>query len=167
MGRFATGVTVVTTAAEGRYHGMTANSFTSVSLAPPLVLFCAGHGTRTLEMIRRSGVYAVNVLADHQARVSERFAGFLPEETDRFEGLAFRPGPLTGCPLLEGALVSLECRLVEARPTGDHDVLIAEVVDLDCRDSDRPLLYYSRNYYTLREEGRQERPRLTPERSES
>ncbi len=147
LGRFATGVTVVTTRVEDRIHGMTVNSFTSVSLVPPLILFCPKNGTRTFEMLKSSGVYAVNVLSGEQAYISERFAGMLTDDADRFAGLGHTPGPLTGCPLLTGCLAHLECRLVDHHRAGDHNICVAEVIGLSAPGEGDPLLYYSGNYY--------------------
>ena len=147
MGRFATGVTVVTTRAGDQVHGMTVNSFTSVSLHPPLVLFCPNKLTRTLELIREGGVFAINVLAEEQKDLCLRFAG-MTELEDRFVGLAHQPGPATGCPLFSQALAHLECRKVDEREAGDHVIVVGEVIGLDYHDG-RPLLFYSSGYPRL------------------
>lgn len=126
---------------------MTVNAFSSVSLKPPLVLFCATNGTRTLALIEAAGFYAVNILGQHQVNVSERFAGRQLEDIDRFAGLEYRDG-VTGCPLLEGAVAWLECRVVSATPTGDHTVLVGEVQNLQPGEG-RPLLYFARQYHGL------------------
>lgn len=167
LGKFVTGVTVVTTRMEDKIHGMTANSFTSVSLSPPLILFCVSHGTRTLEMIRQSGVFAVNILSESQAAVSERFAGMLPEDSDRFEGLEIGSGTHTGCPIIDGALATLECRLTASYPGGDHEIMLAEVIHVEqWEDPGKPLLYFASNYYQFPDDGRLERPRRAPVRTD-
>lgn len=147
LGRFATGVCVVTSRMGDDRHGMTVNAFSSVSLKPPLVLFCATNGTRTLALIEAAGLYAVNILGQHQVSVSERFAGRQLEDTDRFAGLDCREG-VTGCPLIEGAVAWIECKLVSATPAGDHTILLGEVQALAPGEG-HPLLYFSRQYHGL------------------
>lgn len=148
MSQFATGVTIVTVRSDRKIHGMTVNSFCSVSLQPPLVLWCAENGSRTLQLIEQSRVYAVNVLAADQQHLSDHFAARLTEEGNRFAGVEFRDGPATGCPLLPGCLAWIECRLVEAVPAGDHTVLLAEPVALaQAPEGRRPLLFFASRYW--------------------
>lgn len=153
LGRFSTGVTVVTSRDQDRIHGMTVNSFTSVSLVPPLVLFCPKNGTRTLDLMKNSGVYAVNILSCEQAWISERFAGMSTDDDDRFAGIEYSEGPLTGCPLLSGCLAHLECRMTDHHKAGDHNICVAEVVGLAVHaETDlAPLLYFSGNYHVFPE----------------
>lgn len=145
LGKFATGVTVVTTRLGDELHGMTVNSLSSVSLEPPLVLFCASVGTRTLELIEQSKHYAVNVLSEDQADLCRLFAS---KEEKRFERFPYTPGPFTGCPLLAGCLANFECRLVASYPGGDHVILLAEVIGLTYRDG-RPLLFFASGFPRL------------------
>lgn len=149
MSRFATGVTVVTVRAGERLHGMTVNSFASVSLDPPLVLWCAEKGARTLRLIEESGVYAVSILAEDQQDLSQRFATRSSEGEDRFAGVAWSPGPATGCPLLTGALATLECRMVHEYEAGDHRILIARVEAMEIAPTGQPLLYFGSRYRLL------------------
>lgn len=149
MSRFATGVTVVTVKSGDRLHGMTVNSFTSVSLEPPLVLWCAEKGARTLRLIEESGVYAVSILGDEQQALSQRFATRSSENQDRFAGIAHYPGPATGCPLLPGALATFECRMVADHDAGDHRILVARVEAVDVADGGDPLLYFGSRYRLL------------------
>jgi flavin reductase (DIM6/NTAB) family NADH-FMN oxidoreductase RutF len=143
MGRFATGVTVVTTTDGDTIHGMTANAFMSVSLHPPLVLVSLGR-CRMGEMLPRTGRYGVSVLAHDQEHLAAHFA-------------AQRVSPVEptftwhdGLPLLDGALAHLGCRVVDVHPAGDHMLWIGEVEHLRYRDAE-PLLFYTGRFGTLRE----------------
>ena len=146
LGRFATGVTVVTTVdGAGRDHGMTVSAFCSLSLDPPLVLVCIDH-TASLHGVLRAGLpLAVNVLAAGQEPLSRRFAG--GEPGDRFAGVGFERAA-NGAALLEGALAALECRIEALHPGGDHTIVVARVQHAATHDR-RPLLYYRSGYATL------------------
>ena len=144
--RFASGVTIVTVAIEDELHGMTASSFASVSLDPPLVLVSLDKTSRTRTMIATAGSFAVNVLADEQEDVAHAFSR---SGDNKFESLAHRIGPL-GAPLLDGTLAWLECRTTKVIDGGDHDVFMAEVLATGGRDGD-PLVYYDRDYRSLKE----------------
>jgi flavin reductase (DIM6/NTAB) family NADH-FMN oxidoreductase RutF len=144
--QFASGVAVVTVRSGEKIHGMTVSSFCSVSLHPPLVLWCARLGARTLSLIQESRVYAVNVLSDRQKWISDQFAAEGTESGDRFAGVEYRDGPATGCPLLVGCLANLECSLEADFPGGDHRVLLGKVIGLDAWDEREPLLYFRSGY---------------------
>jgi len=144
MGYFASGVTVVTTEYGGQLYGMTVSSFCSLSLRPPLVLICVDTSVTCHDMIAKSGSFAVNILEKHQEHLSRRFA---TRELDKFVGVAFRTGQL-GLPLLEGTLASIECRVREQYPGGDHTIFVGEVIDADVGEGS-PLLYYRRGYHEL------------------
>jgi 3-hydroxy-9,10-secoandrosta-1,3,5(10)-triene-9,17-dione monooxygenase reductase component len=137
MGQFATGVAVITAHHDGQPYGMTVNSLTSVSLDPPLLLICPQRGSATGTAIQAAGGFAVNILRDGQQDVCLRFVG---EGAARFDGLATETGP-DGVPLIPDALAHLICRLVAVHPGGDHDILVAEVVDCTAAPGD-PLLYH-------------------------
>jgi flavin reductase (DIM6/NTAB) family NADH-FMN oxidoreductase RutF len=143
MGRFATGVTVVTTLERDVIHGMTANAFLSVSLRPPLVLVSLGR-CRMNEMLPRTKRYGVSVLASDQEDFAAHFAAQRAAPQDPsfvwHEGL----------PLLDGALAHLVCRVVDVHPAGDHVLWIGEVEHLNHRDGE-PLLFYTGRFGTLRE----------------
>ena len=150
MSRFATGITVVSVRSGERTHGMTVNSFTSVSLDPPMVLWCAERGSRTLALVQESGVYGVSVLGEHQVDLSQHFAGRWTEGVDRFAGIDCFDGPATGCPLLRGALATFECRLAMDQAVGDHHVLLARVEDVRMpEEPGSPLLYFGSRYCFL------------------
>ena len=143
LGRFATGVTIVSATDQGSTFGMTVNSLTSVSLDPPLILFCAKPG-HTRDAILESGHFAVNILAESQRDLALRFAGIHPvPEQDRFQGLAFDAAPVSGAPWLSDCLGWLDCRIQQTIPGGDHLILLAEVVDLKLAPVSSPLLFFA------------------------
>jgi len=140
--QFATGVAIVSVLdSAGSPHGMTVNSFTSVSLEPPLVLVCIDHKARILEPLKNSEFFAINILRESQEALSRRFAR--PGE-DRFGVVEWYPGE-TGAPLLPGVLATLECAVFQRLAAGDHTILIGKVVSA-IRHEGRPLLYFSSAY---------------------
>jgi flavin reductase ActVB len=144
-GKFASGITVATVLdAASVCHGMTANSFTSVSLTPPLVLVCVDHRARILEHFRNSEYFGINILGAEQRHLSEKFAG---SGYDRFEGVEWYAGQ-TGVPLLPDVLATIECSRVNVVTAGDHDIVIGEVLHANCRDGE-PLVFYSSQYRCL------------------
>ncbi len=154
MGAFATGVTVITAQSQpGRVHGMTANSFTSVSLNPLLILICVAHNARLLTFIREQHRFGVNILKESQRSLSEYFAKPLPVPGAE-ESLGIRYSwTSTGIPLLEDALGSLACKVVAEHLAGDHSIFIAEVESVELGEG-QPLLYYHRQYRRLQSPGR-------------
>jgi flavin reductase len=150
MGSFPTGVTVVTVASgERTMHGMTVNSFSSVSLDPMLVLVCLNATSRGLGLIEEAGAFVVNVLSAGQQDVSRCFADrHRPVGPMMFDGVPFDPG-LTGCPVLAGAAASFECRLRQAHPAGDHLIVLGEVVALVHRPHLEPLIFHAGTYKWL------------------
>jgi len=146
LGRFASGVTVVTTRdGDDRDHGMTVSAFCSVSLAPPLVLICVDHAASSHDALLAATHFAVNVLAAHQEPVSRRFAGV--DEHQRFDGIGYSRG-ITGAALLDEALAHIECRRHAHHDAGDHTVVIGEV-EVAVAHADSPLLYYRGGYTQL------------------
>ncbi len=150
MGRFATGVTVVTTLEGERPHGITVNALSSVSLDPPLVMVALDRRRRIAPVLRKHARFAVNVLGEDQQAVSDCFAGAaVTPDREAFCGAAWRPGS-GGLPLLEGAIATLECTVVDTVPAGDHDLFIARVDDAAADDgSALPLLYFGRRYLRI------------------
>lgn len=149
LGTFATGVTIVTACdAAATPVGVTINSFTSVSLRPPLVLFCLGREAQVADALLEAPAFAINVLAEGQRSLSDRFA-FADAEA-RWSGLAMQRSP-ENCPLLPGCLAHIVCRREAAYDGGDHHILLGRVIRLDHgRSSDaRPLLYYRGGYAAL------------------
>ncbi|MDO8616167.1 MAG: flavin reductase family protein [Dehalococcoidia bacterium] len=144
MGRFATGVTIVTTALDGEKHGMTANSVTSVSLEPMLVLVCVDKAADTHDILRRAGIFAVNILSADQAHLSEKFA---KKEFENAHGLDEIPhhAAATGAPVIDGCLAYLDCRTLAEHHGGDHTIFIGEVLDAG-QSAGEPLLLYNGRY---------------------
>lgn len=143
LGRFATGVTVVTALDDrGRPAGMTASAVSSVSLEPPLLLVCVGHQADFHPIIAAAPRFALNVLAAHQEPLSRQFAA---SDTDRFAGVHYRRGP-EGVPLLEGVVAHLLCDRWGEQEAGDHTVFFGLVTGGETFD--RPPLLYFRSGYT-------------------
>ncbi|NYI04194.1 flavin reductase family protein [Allostreptomyces psammosilenae] len=145
MGRWASGVTVVTTAdAGGRPHGFTASSFSAVSLHPPMVLVCIDLTANCLSAFQEAGWLAIHVLRREQEATARRFSR---KDVDKFAGQPLVRGP-GGIPLLPGTLARLECRTADRVPAGDHLILVAEVRRTVVGDGE-PLIYYQRAYRRL------------------
>ncbi|MBI3243633.1 MAG: flavin reductase family protein [Chloroflexi bacterium] len=142
LGRFASGVTIITTEYEGQAHGMTANAFVSVSLNPPLVLASVDHRAHLHRLLPLSGRYGVSILAEDQQPLSDHFAG---RKVERLEVSFIRKHEM---PLIGNAAAHLVARLVEAHPAGDHTLYIGQVEFLEWREA-RPLLFYSGQYRQL------------------
>ncbi|WP_210386875.1 flavin reductase family protein [Ectothiorhodospira sp. PHS-1] len=148
LGRFATGITVITCRdpGTGQPQGFTANSFSSLSLDPPLVLFSLRREAQCLPAFLGSGAFAVNVLAHDQMEVSARFASSDP---DRWAGIEHAVWS-TGAPILPEMLASFECRTVATHEGGDHVIFIGEVLALSTPREAPPLLYFRGAYQTLK-----------------
>lgn len=146
LGQFATGVTVVT-ALDGnrRPEGVTVNAFASLSLAPPLVLVCLARATRLTSLFEAAGHFAVNVLADHQRRLSLSFS---QADDDRFDGIPWRAWA-SGAPILEDCVANLECARIGCHDGGDHVILVGEVERLACDETRQPLLFARGDYHRL------------------
>ena len=145
LGHFATGVTVVTMRHHsGKPWGLTVNSFTSVSLDPPLILVCVDRGTESHQAIAAVNYFAVNFLSERQQELSCRFASRSPE---RFSEVSYSDGT-HGCPLITGCLGFVECRKVTSHTHGDHTIIIGEVVEAKAADGN-PLLFYRGSYTRL------------------
>lgn len=144
-GRFATGVAVVTTLADdGTPHGLTINSFASLSLNPPLVMAAIACDCAFLAHFESSGHFAINILTVHQRELSNRFA-VLPE--GRFAGVEWRFG-VTESPMIEGSLTVIECRTTQVLDAGDHRVLIGEAVAVEVGEG-QPLIFFASDYAGL------------------
>jgi flavin reductase (DIM6/NTAB) family NADH-FMN oxidoreductase RutF len=143
-GQFMTGVTVITTVdAKGNPSGLTANSFTSVSLHPPMVLFCLGKDSTNLDAFEAGNGFVVHVLSHDQEDLSVRFAA---KGIDRFEGFEWRPGH-AGLPVIEGALATFECDAAGTFEGGDHLLYLGAVRKISMGDTGAPGLGYFRGRY--------------------
>lgn len=150
VGRFATGITVVTAVVDGEHHAMTCNSLTSVSLDPLLVLFCAEKIARFHDVVMDSGEWAVSVLSTDQVKASRHFAHRGRELDGQFDGFPWTPGPQTGAVILDDAIASLECRTVSTTDGGDHTVVLGEVLGVGIPNpAGEPLLYVDGRYHHL------------------
>jgi flavin reductase (DIM6/NTAB) family NADH-FMN oxidoreductase RutF len=145
LGHFASGVTVVTAATADGPIGFTCQSFSSLSLDPPLVVFAPARTSRTWPRLREIGRFCVNVLAEDQPHLSARFAR---SGTDKFAGVGWRPSPL-GAPVLDGVVAWIDCRLWAEYDGGDHTVVAARVLDLGADPGRRPLLFHRGAYGLL------------------
>ena len=150
LGRFATGVTVVTGLDErGVPTGMTVNSFTSLSLDPPLVLFCIDLLTPSFSAFTKAPAFALNVLTEDQEAVSNNFA--TPTD-DKFKDIEFDTWE-TGSPILRNCLANLECRNEAVYDGGDHKIIVGRVEKLAISDAGKPLLYFQGKYGRLSDAG--------------
>ena len=142
FGRFATGITIASCRApSGEPIAITVNSFTSVSLEPPLVLWCLEKKARTYESFMQADSYGISILRADQRDLSDRFAGY-PVPGSQAPEMADGP---TGAPLLEACLARFDCRIVDRHDAGDHVILVAEVVDFHYTDG-APLVYFASQY---------------------
>jgi len=144
MGRWSTGVSVVTSRDGGADAGLTVNAFLSVSLSPPSVLVSLTKDADTTPVIERTGLFAVSFLAADQRPLSERFARPVPA-AEKFFGVSVHRGP-NGLALLDGTLGAVECRVASSVPAYDHILLIGEVVHLEVGRETAPLLFYRSAY---------------------
>lgn len=145
LGRFASGITVLTTRwADGRDIGMTASAFCSLSMNPPLILVCVEKTASIHSALDVGQPFAVNILESRQEAISRRFAGTDP---DRFDGLGFSRGQ-TGAALLDDVLAHLECRVEMLHPGGDHTICVGRVEAMKVNRG-HPLLYYRSGYCQL------------------
>lgn len=145
LAQFATGVTVVISGLNGAVHGMTVNSFCSVSLEPPLVLFCADNRSDTLLAVIQSRRFTVSILSDQHEHLSHRLA-LLGPQTDIFDTSPWGQG-LEGIPFLKDGLAYLDCSVDNIVPAGDHHIIVGRVDHLARLKPGRPLLYYQSQYY--------------------
>jgi 3-hydroxy-9,10-secoandrosta-1,3,5(10)-triene-9,17-dione monooxygenase reductase component len=146
LGRFATGVALITAAPEGEPGGLIVNSLVSVSLDPPLVSFSPARSSLTWSRMRRAGRFGVNVLGRQHEPFAKRAT---PPGADRFAGLDWQPGP-GGSPLLTDALATLECEIVAEHPAGDHWIVVGRVDNLRTAPIKDPLIFYTGAFGTLR-----------------
>jgi 3-hydroxy-9,10-secoandrosta-1,3,5(10)-triene-9,17-dione monooxygenase reductase component len=142
LGHFATGVTIITAMDGDEPIGVSANSFTSVSLDPPLVLFCAAKASTTWPRLEAAGKFTVNILNEHQEDVCRVFA---TKGIDRFSRIGWRPSPI-GAPILHGAVAYIDCEIDAQHEAGDHLIVVGAVKELGVLSEDGPLIFYRGGY---------------------
>ena len=145
LGLFATGVTVVTSISNGEPVGMTCQSFSSVSLSPPLVMFCPARTSRAWPLMHRAGFFCVNILAAGQDDLSN---GMATKGANKFEGVAWSPAK-SGAPLIDGVAGYVDCAIHAVYEAGDHYVVIGRVQDLGAGEGPTPLLFHRGRYTGL------------------
>jgi flavin reductase (DIM6/NTAB) family NADH-FMN oxidoreductase RutF len=148
MRAWTTGVAVVTAQHDGHRYGMTVNSFTSISLEPPLISVALKHLTHTHELVEKSGQFAITVLASHQKELSDRFAGKFPNIHDRFDGVAIEK-LLIDVPLIREGIACFNCRVLQSIPVGENTLFVAEVIAARGEGEGNPLVYHNRTYWKL------------------
>ncbi|MGY2487946.1 flavin reductase family protein [Cupriavidus sp. CP313] len=158
LGAFPTGVTVMTTLdATGRACGMTVNSFSSVSLNPPLILWSQSLSSRSYTAFRDAERFVVNILSEHQIQISRQFS---TASDDKFHNITFRSG-LGGVPIISSCAANLECVKVSAHPEGDHVIYIGRVIRLE-RSEHRPLVFGDGRYLVARAHEQDELSAILP-----
>jgi flavin reductase (DIM6/NTAB) family NADH-FMN oxidoreductase RutF len=148
MRAWTTGVAIVTSIYEGRQYGMTVNSFTSISLEPPLISVALKQLTHTHELVVKSGMFSVTILTAAQKELSDRFAGKLPQITNRFEGVQIETISLDS-PVFRDGMAYFDCRVMSSMPDGENTLFIAEVLDARGEGEGEPLVYHNRRYWKL------------------
>lgn len=151
VGRFATGITIVTTVADGMDHAMTVNAFTSVSLDPVLVLFCAAKAARFHAAVTASGLWAVSILGEDAEDASRFFSTSGRRLEGQLDGWPYRRGERTRAAIFKDAIAALECRTYATYGGGDHTIIVGEVLTLDLlSERRRPLVFLDGRYTTVR-----------------
>ena len=150
LGRYASGVTVITAIVGETPVGMTCQSFSSVSLNPPLVTFLPSATSRAWPEIQRAGAFCVNFLAEGQADLSNQMAS---RTADKFAGVSWTPAPATGSPLVADALGYVDCRIQAVHTAGDHYIVVGRVLELDAGPAEKPLLFFQGRYTSTESSG--------------
>ncbi len=148
MRAWTTGVAVVTALYDGQQYGMTVNSFTSISLEPPLISVALKQLTHTHDLVAKSNEFAVTILSSKQKELSDRFAGKLPLIQDRFDGLKTETLAIPA-PLIKGGMAYFNCRVVNAFPVGENTLFVAEVIAARGEGEGDALVYHNRVYWKL------------------
>ncbi len=148
MRAWTSGVAVVTAAHGGEQHGMTVNSFTSVSLDPALIIISLQDNTHTRELVEHAHVFGVTILSYDQNEIADRFAGRTPESQNRMAGLE-TVTLVTGAPLLKNGLASFDCRVKQSIKVGPNTMFVAEVLATRGTGEGQPLVYHNRLYHKL------------------
>ena len=148
MRAWTTGVAIITSIYQDQQYGMTVNSFTSISLDPPLVSVALKQLTHTHELVVKSGMFSVTILSDAQKELSDRFAGKLPNVTNRFDGVQTETISLDS-PVFKDGMAYFDCRVIHSIPVGENTLFVAEVLDARGEGEGEPLVYHNRVYWKL------------------
>jgi flavin reductase (DIM6/NTAB) family NADH-FMN oxidoreductase RutF len=148
MRHWPTGVTVVTSKTDNYCHGMTVNSFTSLSLEPPFVAVTLARESRTYALVKQSGIFGINILGEDSGDISDRFAGKIAEAVDRFAGLEIFT-LVTGAPLLTLALANLDCRVAHRYAMPNSTLFVGEVLAVHHSSAGWPLVYLNKGYHKI------------------
>ncbi len=148
MRAWTTGVVIVTSIYEGRQYGMTVNSFTSISLEPPLISVTLKQLTHTHDLVVKSGMFAVTILTAEQQELADRFAGKVPNILDRFEGVQTERLS-SEIPIFKDGMAYFHCRVVSSMPIGENTLFVAEVIEAQRVAEGAPLVYHNREYWRL------------------
>jgi flavin reductase (DIM6/NTAB) family NADH-FMN oxidoreductase RutF len=148
MRAWTTGVAIVTSIYEGRQYGMTVNSFTSISLEPPLITVALKQLTHTHELVVKSGMFSVTILSAAQKDLSDRFAGKIPDVIDRFHGVQTETISFDS-PVFKDGMAYFDCLVVNSIQVGENTLFVAEVVDARGEGEGDPLVYHNRQYWRL------------------
>ena len=145
LGNFASGVVLVTAMLDGEPVGLTAQSFMSLSMDPPLVMFCPAKTSKSWPKIRRAKHFAANILSEGQQHLSSQFAR---SGGDKFAGVSWQPGP-SGAPLVDGVLAHIDCTIDAVHNGGDHDIVVGRVLHLDAEPDRKPLVFFRSAFSNL------------------
>ena len=148
MRHWVTGVSVVTAELEGRIHGMTVGSFVSISIDPPRIIVTLGNQTRTHKMVTQSGLFGVTFLTAEQQSVADRFAGVIPDEGDRMDGIEILR-LAQNIPVIAGGLGEMACRVIHQYNMPNSTLFVGEVLEARKEDKKTALIYGNRNYHPL------------------
>lgn len=147
VGKFPTGICIITANYENTLRGFTANSFTSVSLSPPLILFCLNKNSESCKAFRNTDFFAISVLSDQQSDIAQKFA---QKNIDRFSDTDYHLGKYSKCPLILNSCSNIECQKYQQIECGDHYIFVGEVKEVEINDSLNPLLYYAKSYHNIK-----------------
>jgi flavin reductase (DIM6/NTAB) family NADH-FMN oxidoreductase RutF len=149
MRNWTTGVTVVSSIYDGVAHGMTVNSFTSISLTPPLISVTMANNTRTLQMVKNSKIFGISILGESQVEISDIFAGKIHEDGNRFEGIETFVLK-NDAPLIANSIAYLNCLVAYAHPLQSSTLILGEVTAAALGNVEPPLVYLNRSYHSLK-----------------
>lgn len=146
VGKYPTGVTVISTVHDEVKFGFTANSFTSVSLEPAIISFCLNKKAGSLAAFSKSNYFAASILATDQSEVSNHFASHM---ANKFDSVEHYYGEASSCPIIEGAVSYIECKKLDMIEIGDHILFTGEVLAVQVCNDKQPLLYFARGYHNI------------------